>query len=97
MKQVEASIASSANRIKEIDRKLKILTNPFDNMDWQTKKHVGIYLYYLNMASNNSVSHSQVSAAEMVDVDPNTLRIWIKDFEDTETLGNFSLTIQWIQ
>jgi hypothetical protein len=86
-KRVAAREEKGREDTEEAERMLTILTDPFDNMDWATKKHLGLFFYFTHL-KDNSMWDSLQYASTMAHVDFHTILRWAKEFKTSESIGN---------
>ena len=90
-KRVKEKKEADLDAIKDAGEMLETLTNPFDTMDWDTKKHLGVYFYFTYLKDNVvGLSASAFDyAASMVQVSSRTVRSWVLDYKVTKELGYY--------
>ena len=80
--------------VAENDEYLEALGNPWDDMDFVTKKRIGIFFYLSAMRENNfSVTESAHHAAEIVNVSSNTILNWVNGFKTSKEIGNRLISV----
>ena len=92
IRRAEAAARKHAERRKEVleeaDECLAALGDPFESMDYDTKKHLGLYFYYTaSKEEDRPVSEYAEYAADVVKVSPNTIINWINGFRDSKEIG----------
>jgi hypothetical protein len=54
-KRVAAREEKGREDTEEAEWMLTILTDPFDNIDWATKKHLGLFFYFTHLKDNSTL------------------------------------------
>ena len=80
--------AKKQDALAEADECLEALGDPFDHMDFETKKELGIYHYFTILKEKGlELSDCACYAADMVKVSANTIINWVNGFKASKAVG----------
>ena len=73
----------------QIDLCLEDLKDPFDEIDFETKKHLSLWFYFSQLKANKGFDKQGAAsyAGAIVNVHPKTVKIWAMAYTETRDLG----------
>ena len=85
----KAAEARQQEKEEDVKSLISALGDPFDNMDWTQKKHMGLHFFLQFLSENPRATRSEAAeySSSIIGVAASTVLHWVIEFSDCKTLG----------